>query len=248
MSNALVSIIISSIAGFGTLIGSLILFIDFKDREGVSALFLSFSAFSISFLTLLELLPQVSYFFYIRYNLLISSVLIIISLIIGNIVIRLFEKISPLLSNDGLYRVGVISAICLTIHNFPEGIATFISSYNDLRSGLRLSLAILMHNIPEGIIISSSLGQAKSVRRSGVIYCLICSISEPLGAICAYTLFRGYLNELMLNIVLLIVSGLMIGLVINELIPQIIIYNNKKNSIIGAIVGSLTAILSLILL
>ena len=138
--------------------------------------------------------------------------------------------------------------ITIILHNFPEGIATFMSSYANINDGIRLSIAILIHNIPEGISAAVPLALSEQSNKRGVVYSIICALSEPLGAIVGYILLKDYLNEFVLSIVLLFVSGLMISLSIEELIPEIVLYNNKKNSIYGFVVGFIIVIISLILL
>ncbi|KAJ6945171.1 hypothetical protein NC651_000264 [Populus alba x Populus x berolinensis] len=49
---------------------------------------------------------------------------------------------------------GIITAIGISLHNFPEGMAVFLGSMKGLRVGLNLALAIALHNIPEGVAVA----------------------------------------------------------------------------------------------
>lgn len=45
-------------------------------------------------------------------------------------------------------------ALAMALHNFPEGVATFLAGYEDLTLGVSITLAIALHNIPEGISVA----------------------------------------------------------------------------------------------
>ncbi len=127
--------------------------------------------------------------------------------------------------------------IALLLHNFPEGIATFMSSYKDITLGISLGIAIMMHNIPEGISISVPIYYSTGSKKRGVVYSLISGIAEPIGALLTYLLFKNYITDLTLSIVLILVAGIMITLAINELLPESLKYKKDKYVIIGLIVG-----------
>lgn len=57
-------------------------------------------------------------------------------------------------NKSSLMKMGVLTAIAITIHNFPEGIATFISALEDPQIGISVAFAVAIHNIPEGIVVS----------------------------------------------------------------------------------------------
>lgn len=137
--------------------------------------------------------------------------------------------------------------IALMLHNFPEGIATFMSAYNDLGNGISLAVAIMLHNIPEGISIAVPIYYATGSKRRGLLYSFISGIAEPLGALLAYVLLKNYINNITISIVLLIVSGLMITLAINEMLPEALSYNKKRENLIGLIIGLIIVLINVLL-
>lgn len=245
-------LIISTIAGFSTVIGSLIVFFKVKKVEEFITFCLSFSLAVMITISVIDLIPISS--FNIIYELgfykgIIFSVLIfIIGILSINIINKQIDKCKlNIKHNKNLYRVGILSMIALMIHNFPEGIATFMSAYKDIELGIQLGLAIMMHNIPEGISIAVPIYYSTGSRSKGILNTLISGIAEPLGAILAYVFLKNYITNLTISIVLLLVAGIMITLAINELLPEAIKYNKPKYYQLGLIIGIILVIISVML-
>ena len=53
-------------------------------------------------------------------------------------------------TTGALSRMGLMTALAIAIHNFPEGLATFLATLEDTKLGASLGVAIAVHNIPEG--------------------------------------------------------------------------------------------------
>ena len=148
--NVIKSLIISSLAGLSTLIGALFVFLPIKKEkyESYITFCLSFSFIIILGISILDLIPAGFKVITKTYNLLniifIILICVIFSFVLLNIINNLLKKIE-----NGLYKLGIISMIVLMVHNFPEGIITFLSSLYQTKIGVKLSLAIAIHNIPE---------------------------------------------------------------------------------------------------
>lgn len=137
--------------------------------------------------------------------------------------------------------------IALMIHNFPEGIATFMASYNDISTGISLGIAIMLHNIPEGISIAVPVYYATGNKKRGLFLTLISGLAEPLGAFVSYILLKNYINDVTISLVLILVAGIMMSLAIDEMIPEVNKYNNKVTSIFGMILGLILVLINLYL-
>jgi ZIP family zinc transporter len=136
--------------------------------------------------------------------------------------------------------------LILMLHNFPEGIITFLSSIYNIKLGIKLSIAIAIHNIPEGISIAIPIYYATKSRYQALKMTLISSIAEPLGAILAYFVIAKYINQNILGIILIFVAFLMINLSIEEIYPRI----DKKEgreAFIGMMWGILVILLNIII-
>lgn len=246
--NVVYSLLISSFAGISTLLGGLVVYFKFKDKNSFIAFALSFSLSVMISLSIFELLPDSFITLSSRFGLLIGIIFTTVMFLIGKfLVTKINKKLALLHNKDNLYRVGLLSMIALMLHNFPEGIATFMASYNDLSAGISLGIAIMLHNIPEGISISVPIYYATGSKKRGVIYSLISGLAEPLGAILAFIVLKNYINDITIALVLVIVAGIMITISINEMLPEVNSYNKKNISILGMIIGVILVIVNLLL-
>ena len=246
--NVVYSLLISSFAGISTLLGGLVVYFKFKDKNSFIAFALSFSLSVMISLSIFELLPDSFITLSSRFGLLVGIIFTTVMFLIGKfLVTKINKKLALLQNKDNLYRVGLLSMIALMLHNFPEGIATFMASYNDLSAGISLGIAIMLHNIPEGISISVPIYYATGSKKRGVIYSLISGLAEPLGAILAFIVLKNYINDITIALVLVIVAGIMITISINEMLPEVNSYNKKNISILGMIIGVILVIVNLLL-
>lgn len=246
--NVVYSLLISSFAGISTLLGGLVVYFKFKDKKSFIAFALSFSLSVMISLSIFELLPDSFITLSSRFGLLVGIIFTTVMFLIGKfLVTKINKKLALLQNKDNLYRVGLLSMIALMLHNFPEGIATFMASYNDLSAGISLGIAIMLHNIPEGISISVPIYYATGSKKRGVIYSLISGLAEPLGAILAFIVLKNYINDITIALVLVIVAGIMITISINEMLPEVNSYNKKNISILGMIIGVILVIVNLLL-
>ena len=101
--------------------------------------------------------------------------------------------------NEKLMRVGLVSALVLAIHNFPEGMVTFLAGLKDISIAIPIALAISIHNIPEGIAVSVPIYYATGDRKRAFWLSFLSGLSEPLGASWAIGL-APYLNDNMFGL------------------------------------------------
>lgn len=140
-------------------------------------------------------------------------------------------------NNSKLMRVGTMTAIALAIHNFPEGIATFVATLEDPHLGLTIAIAIALHNIPEGIAISLPIYHATGNRKKAFLYSFSSGLVEPLGAIVGYFLFMPYLTPFVMGLLIAAVAGVMVFISLDQLLPTAQRYDEHRLSIYGVVVG-----------
>lgn len=144
-------------------------------------------------------------------------------------------------------RVGIMAALAITAHNFPEGLATFFATLNNPAVGLPLALAIAIHNIPEGISIAAPVYYATRSKKKTVLACLISGLAEPLGALLGYWVLKPYLSHSIFGGVFGIIAGIMVFLALDELLPAAKRYSSGHETVYGLTSGMAVIALSLVL-
>ncbi len=149
---------------------------------------------------------------------------------------------------DGLMRVGLLTALGIAIHNFPEGLATFFATLHDTRLGIAIAIAIAIHNIPEGIAVAAPVYGATGSRVKGFLYSLYAGLAEPAGALAAALVLYPFLSEQLLGWVLGGVAGFMVAISLDEIMPAAKTYGSEHTPIVGAICGMGVMAASLLIL
>lgn len=147
-----------------------------------------------------------------------------------------------------LMRVGIFTAIAIGVHNFPEGIATFMSAMTDVTIGVSIAFAIGIHNIPEGIAVSVPVYYATGSRRKALVWSVLSGFSEPVGAIAGYFILKLFNTDISLGYVFAMVAGIMVYISFDELLPAAHKYGKHHVAIYGLISGMILIGLSLILI
>ena len=154
-----------------------------------------------------------------------------------------------------LLRMGLFTALAIAIHNFPEGLATFLAALEDPSVGLAIAIAIALHNIPEGISVSVPIFYATGNRRKAFIYSSLSGVAEPVGAILAYFALRFFLgNESgvippqVMGMLFGGVAGIMVYISLDELLPTSRAYGKGHDSLFGLVAGMAIMALSLLLM
>lgn len=237
--------IMSTMAGMSTLFGSIVIFFNIKE-ENINkfiTLCLSFSIAIMIGISITDLIPTSFFKIFFNYNIIMAIIISLISFSIGIILIKIINKYIKD-DNNTLYKLGILSMLTLMLHNFPEGIATFIGSVSDASLGIKLSLSIMFHNIPEGISIAVPIYYATKSKKKAIFNTFLSGFAEPVGALLAYFFLKKYINDIMISIILLFVASLMITLAINEMLPKALSYKNNKYIYLGQFIGIILVLLT----
>jgi ZIP family zinc transporter len=154
---------------------------------------------------------------------------------------------SPEADQKYLARVGLMAALAITIHNFPEGMATFFATLDNPVVGAPLAIAIAVHNIPEGVSIAVPVYYATNSKKMALLACLISAIAEPVGAALGYFVLAPFLTPFVFGSVFGIIAGAMVFLALDELLPSAKRYASGHDAVYGMIIGMGMVALSLVL-
>lgn len=155
-----------------------------------------------------------------------------------------------------LMRMGLFTALAIGIHNFPEGLATFLAALQDPSLGIAIAVAIALHNIPEGISVSVPIFYATGNRRKAFLYSFLSGVAEPCGALIGYLIIRfligsgsaGGIPPQAMGILFGGVAGVMVYISLDELLPTSRAYGKGHDSLLGLIAGMVVMALSLLLM
>ena len=146
-----------------------------------------------------------------------------------------------------LFRMGTFTALAIAIHNFPEGLATFISALRDVKLGFAIAIAIAIHNIPEGIAVAIPIYYATGSRKKAFIYSFLSGLAEPVGAVIGYLLLFPFIDGIAFGIIFAGVAGIMVFISFDELLPTAERYGQHHLAVYGLIGGMVVMALSLLL-
>ncbi len=259
----LIAFMLTLFAGLSTGIGGLIALI----AKRTNTIFLSFSlglsAGMMIYVSFMEMLPSSLGTLSGEFGEKTGMLYMILSFFGGVALIALIDFLVPESSNPhelhgveemekhknrGLKQTGIVTAITIAIHNFPEGIATFMSAITSFEVAIPITVAIAIHNIPEGIAVAVPIYHATGSKKKAFWLSLTSGLAEPLGALIAFLFLMPFWSPTLNAIVLAAVAGVMVFISLDELLPSAEKYGKHHHSIIGLVVGMAIMALSLYLL
>lgn len=268
-SNVMIALLLTVFAGLSTGIGSAIAFIARRTNTKLLTVSLGFSAGVMIYISFVEIFAGAKESFTAALGSFRGNLFTVIAFFGGIALIALIDKFIPSFENPHeikpleemkdqeksrnhfkLFRMGIFTAIVVAIHNFPEGIATFMTALNDPALGVAIAIAVAIHNIPEGIAVSVPIYYATGNRRKAFCYSFLSGIAEPVGALLAYILLMPLLNvgnsEIIFASVLAAVAGIMVFISLDELLPSAEEFGEHHWGIYGLISGMAVMAISLL--
>lgn len=255
-SNLGVAFILTILAGLSTGIGSAIAYFIKKPKIAYLSFSLGLSAGVMIYISFMELLPD-SLATVGKYWGLVSFFVGIVFIGLIDLLISEpenphdFEGLDePTATRDPrrLMRTGLLTALAIGIHNFPEGLATFASVLGDVKLGAFIAIAIAIHNIPEGIAVSVPIFYATQNKNKAFFYSFLSGISEPVGAVIGYLILLPFLTPAVLAGLLAFIAGVMVYISLDELVPMAHRYGHGHLAIAGVVSGMFIMAVSLLIL
>jgi len=277
MELIILGLLLSLLAGLSTTIGSFIAFFIKKPSPKFISFIMGFSAGVMILISFVELLPESIETIGLEMGLLFFFIGMIIMFIIDVVVSHEYEfedSIEILINANGqskphlhyghrhrhhhehrgvkkdvnLAKTSIFIFFGVFIHNFPEGMATFIGTLTHIQLGILLAVAIALHNIPEGIAVAVPIYVYTLNKKKAFKWSFISGMSEPLGAILTWLILFPFINDFILNAMLGAVGGIMVYISLDELLPISRSMAKEHYSIVGIMTGMLIMAVSLLIL
>ena len=262
--NVTLALLLTLVAGLSTGIGSAIAYFIKKPKIVYLAFALGLSAGVMIYISFMEMLPEAVSELGEQYGELWGEIWALLAFFGGICVIALIDLLVPehenphelagideptaQLHSGKLMRTGLITALAIAIHNFPEGLATFAATLGDVKLGIFIAIAIAIHNIPEGIAVSVPMFFATNIKHKAFFYSFLSGLAEPVGAIIGYLVLMPFLSPILLAVVLAFIAGIMIYISLDELLPMAHRYGHGHLVITGIVAGMLIMAISLLML
>ncbi|MDR0645886.1 MAG: zinc transporter ZupT [Elusimicrobiota bacterium] len=261
--NILFALLLSFLAGAATLAGGFISFIVKKDDMKIFSIGMGFSAGVMIFVSFMELLPvsieAINSVYSIKTARWIGTSAFFGGIILAGIIDQLIPEhhitddeiptgIRQTINSNKIKKVGIFTALAMAVHNFPEGLATFMSALESPALGISICAAIGIHNVPEGMAVAMPIYSATNSRKKALWYSALSGMAEPLGAAIGFLFLRNIYDSLTAGIVFAAVAGIMIYISFDELLPTANEYGDGHKEILGVLVGMFVMAISLLML
>jgi ZIP family zinc transporter len=251
-------------AGLSTGIGSALAFFTKSTSTRFLSVSLGFSAGVMVYVSFVEILQKAREALIPGYGEKLAVLYTILAFFAGILLIGIIDRLIPSLENPHeikkvedmaknghknprLVRMGIFTAIAIAIHNFPEGIATFMAGLSDMSIAIPIAVAIAIHNIPEGIAVSVPISYGTGSKRRGFFLSFLSGLAEPVGALMAWFILMPFLNDNLFGFIFAGVAGIMVFISIDELLPTAREYGLHHHAVYGFVAGMAVMALSLLM-
>ena len=259
--NFWIALAVTTAAGLATGLGSLLVLFSKQPNARLLSFGLAFAAGAMVYVSLTEILDKSILAFTNAYGPQLGFTWGTLSFLGGLLFIVGIDRLVPnpheRLEVDDPYfrehnasyikRVGLLTAVAITAHNFPEGLATFFATLENPGVGMPLAFAIAIHNIPEGIAIAVPVYFATNNKLYAFLACLLSGLAEPVGALIGYAVLRPFLSEPVFGVVFGLIAGVMVFLALDELLPAAKRYAKGHETVYGLVSGMGVLAVSLVL-
>lgn len=250
-----VALLLSFLAGAATAVGGALAFVIKRENLSVLSLGLGFSAGVMLYVSFMEILPQASDALSGVYGEK-PGAWMSTGIFFGGIVVAwLIDTLLPshhveehtLEKSAKLKHLGLFTALALAIHNFPEGLATFMASMKDATLGISIAVAVAIHNVPEGVAVALPVYHSTGSRSKAFWYSALSGMAEPVGAVLGFFALRSVLGNAAFGVMFALVAGIMTYISLDELLPTAHEYGDGHKVIWGVVGGMMVMALSLLI-
>ena len=225
----------------GTTLGGILgSFISLKSNKSLGFI-LEFAAGLMTAVICFDLIPETLNISNVSVCIIVIFIGIITMIFCNNIVDKIYSNQKKLKTNT-LLKTGIIIAIGLAVHNFPEGLAIGAGFEASNSLGFKLAIAIALHDVPEGISIALPLKNGGSSKLKSIIITTLSGLTTGLGAF--FGAIVGNISSILIGISLAFAAGAMLYIVSCELIPESKSIYKGRFASLGNILGILVGIIA----
>lgn len=261
-NHVLFAFLLTLLAGLSTGIGSSIAFLAKKTNRKFLSVSLGFSAGVMIYVSMIEIFAKAKIALSAELGDVKGSWATVAGFFGGILLIAVIDKVIPAEENPHelktveeeydqaphkLMRMGLMTAFAIGLHNFPEGLATFVSALRSPGFAIPIVVAIAIHNIPEGISVSVPIYQATGSKKKAFTYSFLSGLAEPVGALIGWLILMPIMSDVVFGIIFSSVAGIMVFISLDELLPAAREYGEHHLSIYGLILGMGVMAVSLLL-
>lgn len=260
-SNYELGLFLAFLAGMATVLGGCLTFFIKRDNLKALSVGLGFSAGVMIYLALGEVVVDAGEFL-VKYFPNSSNWIVFAGFFTGILTAVLIDWLLPSHIEADLFkskdecvadvhrikRAGILIAVAISLHNFPEGLSMFFMTTQSVTLGISLALAIAIHNIPAGIAIALPIYHATGKKRLAIIYSFLSGISELIGALIGLFLIQTILPQMAIGFIFATVAGILIYISFDTILPLSREYGDGHYSVFGVMAGMFVIWLSLLLL
>jgi len=228
---------LTAVAGLSTGIGSVIAFFAKNKNTKFLSVILGFSAGVMVYVSLVEIFFKAQSSLQAALGQKPGAAATVAAFFGGMLLIGIIDKLIPQKDNpheiketdssmpvptdkNKPMRTGLFTALAIAIHNFPEGLATFVSALQEPSLAIPIVVAIAIHNIPEGIAVSVPIYYATGNRKKAFLYSFASGLSEPIGAVIGFLILMPFMNDIVYGLLFAAVAGIMVFISFDELLPS----------------------------
>jgi ZIP family zinc transporter len=258
-----IAVIVTTLAGLSTGIGGLFAFNKRTNNKKFLSFALGLSAGVMIYVSFIEIFPKAFESLEEVFSTNQAYLFTTIAFFVGLGLIALIDFLIPKQHNPheviagldqvatekkNLLRLGIFTAIAISLHNFPEGLATFLATLEEPNVGIAIAIAIAIHNIPEGIAVAIPIFFATNSKKKAIFWAFLSGMAEPVGALVGVAILWPFINDYTFGFLFAGVAGIMVYISLDELLPAAERYGEHHISILGLVTGMIIMALSLVLI
>lgn len=258
MGNIMTAFLLALFAGLSTTIGGLAAFAANQENKKFFAVSLGFSAGVMIYVSMIEIFMKAKTALTTEMGNVLGSWVTVAAFFGGMVLIACIDRLISKEENPHelktvddepkkLMQMGIFTAFSIALHNFPEGLATFVSAMQEPSVALPIVFAVAIHNIPEGIAVSVPVYQATGSKSKALWYSFVSGLAEPVGALAGWLVLIPIMTDTVYGMIFAAVAGIMVFISLDELLPAAMQYGEHHISIYGMMSGMMVMAVSLLL-